>query len=609
MVSLKDIMSRKVTFSPPTSPRDASPTFLKRYLADPLGGDAASRMNYRVMRDEEDASPEFTKKPVCSVPDPPAVQPTVKSKPFFKHPTLAAMAGVINKLRNKNKPPITQQAPGWTSSGSFINKPTRGWLHNDDTLKDGGVCYGVKYMGCMEIKQSMRTLHFETRTQVTREAICRVCESVGIKLGNRKRKVSKDLTKILGSSPNLQFSNSNINLTITTVALNLLIMETGEVIANHHMQSISFASGGDPETQDYVAYVAKDPVNSRACHVLHCPGGLAQDVITTIGQAFELRFKDFLKNPPKAVSAPDRLEDPIFEEGESAWGDDPEYYNEIPGKLPPTGGVPPPLPAGPPPGHYQSPSNLQASDGVYSSVKDAPRRGPGPTYDNKASADNLIDFTAETPTAPVYDNPLHEPAGRGPLISHGNNLPPEVSQPRSEVSLFDDPTYDNSRMENRPAQPAPMGAQQPHRPPPPLPQDPFNMGPFDAGLQQDPLSAPNPPQDSPPHPLYEEEWFHGPMTRKQAEELLEEDGDFLVRESTTSQGQYVLSGMQEGRVKHLLLVDPQGVVRTKDRTFDSVSHLISYHRDNQLPIISAGSAVRLLHPVLNSNSLMLTSPC
>ncbi|XP_019621232.1 PREDICTED: SHC-transforming protein 3-like, partial [Branchiostoma belcheri] len=83
-------------------------------------------------------------------------------------------------------------------------------------------------MGCMEIKQSMRTLHFETRTQVTREAICRVCESVGIKIGNRKRKVSKDLTKILGASPNLQFSNSNINLTITTVALNLLIMDSGE---------------------------------------------------------------------------------------------------------------------------------------------------------------------------------------------------------------------------------------------------------------------------------------------------------------------------------------------------------------------------------------------
>ncbi len=38
-------------------------------------------------------------------------------------------------------------------------------------------------------------------------------------------------------------------------------------------------------------------------------------------------------------------------------------------------------------------------------------------------------------------------------------------------------------------------------------------------------------------------------------------------------------------------------VRTKDRTFESVSHLIDYHRDNNLPIISAESALRLVTPV------------
>ena len=46
----------------------------------------------------------------------------------------------------------------------------------------------------------------------------------------------------------------------------------------------------------------------------------------------------------------------------------------------------------------------------------------------------------------------------------------------------------------------------------------------------------------------------------QAEELLVDDGDFLVRESSNSPGQYVLSGQQHGHVKHLLLVDPEGVV-------------------------------------------------
>lgn len=43
-----------------------------------------------------------------------------------------------------------------------------------------------------------------------------------------------------------------------------------------------------------------------ACHILECSEGLAQDVISTIGQAFELRFKQYLRNPPKLVTPHDR---------------------------------------------------------------------------------------------------------------------------------------------------------------------------------------------------------------------------------------------------------------------------------------------------------------
>lgn len=34
----------------------------------------------------------------------------------------------------------------WSSTGSFMNKPNRGWLHPDDHLArtSGGVCYGVR---------------------------------------------------------------------------------------------------------------------------------------------------------------------------------------------------------------------------------------------------------------------------------------------------------------------------------------------------------------------------------------------------------------------------------------------------------------------------------
>ena len=46
----------------------------------------------------------------------------------------------------------------------------------------------------------------------------------------------------------------------------------------------------------------------------------------------------------------------------------------------------------------------------------------------------------------------------------------------------------------------------------------------------------------------------------QVEEMLRENGDFLVRESNNQMGQFVLSGRHQGRIKHLLLVDPEGVV-------------------------------------------------
>lgn len=44
------------------------------------------------------------------------------------------------------------------------------------------------------------------------------------------------------------------------------------------------------DTLDFVAYIAKDATEWRACYVLECGGGLAKDVISTIGQAFELRY-------------------------------------------------------------------------------------------------------------------------------------------------------------------------------------------------------------------------------------------------------------------------------------------------------------------------------
>ncbi|KAJ8953286.1 hypothetical protein NQ318_015868 [Aromia moschata] len=128
----------------------------------------------------------------------------------------------------------------------------------------------------------------------------------------------------------------------------------------------------------------------------------------------------------------------------------------------------------------------------------------------------------------------------------------------------------------------------------PRERDVFDMPPFN---QHTPVFSKNGEND-PIADLESEIWFHGRISRAEAESLLQKDGDFLVRESTnTLERQFVLSGMQDNNKKHLLLIDPEGVVRTKDRMFNSVSHLIQFHYENALPIISAESALVLRNKI------------
>uniref|UniRef100_A0A665UCB4 SHC adaptor protein 3 n=1 Tax=Echeneis naucrates TaxID=173247 RepID=A0A665UCB4_ECHNA len=430
-----------------------------------------------------------------------------------------------------------------------------------------GLSMNPKYLGCLEVLRSMRSLDFTTRSQITREAISLVCEAVpGTKGALRKRKPpSKALSSILGKS-NLQFAGMSINLNISTSSLNLMTPDCKQIIANHHMQSISFASGGDPDTTDYVAYVAKDPVNRRACHILECSDGLAQDVISTIGQAFDLRFQQYLQCPAsKSSSTHDRVlnmeEVPWTEEEEEA-AEHP-YYNNIPGKMPPPGGFidtrltnQNAAPDGLDQTYYQgrhyrhtdtdtTPPPKRLGSFEISSVPDskgqAPKTAEMPTYVNTQQIDAqvLAALQAEAENSPQKD-----------LFDMSESWLSQMSGLHKAASV------DSS--------------------------SPLLVRSLAFRAQEE---------------LEGQTWYHGKMSRRDAEKLLKEDGDFLVRKSTTNPGSYVLTGMHKGLAKHLLLVDPEGTVRTKDHIFDSISHLIGHHRDNNLPIVSAGSELCLLQPV------------
>ncbi|KFV64892.1 SHC-transforming protein 4 [Dryobates pubescens] len=431
----------------------------------------------------------------------------------------------------------------------------RSLAQNGEGVGEPATTYSVRYMGCIEVLQSMRSLDFGTRTQVTREAISRLCEAVsGTNGAIKKRKPPvKFLFSVLGKS-NLQFSGLNIKLTISTSSLTLINVDTHQIIANHHMQSISFASGGDPDTTDYVAYVAKDPVNQRACHILECPNGMAQEVINSIGQAFELRFKQYLKNPSSLVTTNEsEAANANGSAGNSQERDDHEYYNEIPGK-------------------------------------------------QKLFCTTVLTFFFLQTGSPTFINIYQNCPEDNKTVgerSHKAKKEGTLLKPAYKPDLFDDPCYINTQtLPSAVCTARGTATTQIHG-------SPLRQAKLLESVQQSPTSntaglsvLPQIKQQ-----LKNEDCYHGKLNRKAAESLLVNDGDFLVRESTTSPGQYVLSGLQGGQAKHLLLVDPEGKVRTKDRIFDSVGHLIQYHMENNLPIISSGSEVSLKQPVRKESNM------
>lgn len=54
-------------------------------------------------------------------------------------------------------------------------------------------------------------------------------------------------------------------------------------------------------------------------------------------------------------------------------------------------------------------------------------------------------------------------------------------------------------------------------------------------------------------PLADQEWYHGAIPRTEAQELLRQQGDFLVRESHGKPGEYVLSVFSDDQRRHFII--------------------------------------------------------
>ncbi|XP_066258943.1 adapter molecule Crk [Euwallacea similis] len=83
----------------------------------------------------------------------------------------------------------------------------------------------------------------------------------------------------------------------------------------------------------------------------------------------------------------------------------------------------------------------------------------------------------------------------------------------------------------------------------------------------------------------ESSWFFGAINRQEAQELLmaeKEGGVFLVRDSTTSMGDYVLCVKEDSKVSHYIInkmqTNDQTNYRIGDQYFKSLSELVSFYK-------------------------------
>ncbi|KAK5926128.1 hypothetical protein CgunFtcFv8_021723 [Champsocephalus gunnari] len=103
-------------------------------------------------------------------------------------------------------------------------------------------------------------------------------------------------------------------------------------------------------------------------------------------------------------------------------------------------------------------------------------------------------------------------------------------------------------------------------------------------------------------------WYHGPLRREAAESLFERDGDFLVRDSNSAPGNYVLScfwknGPMHFKIIRVILRPKKGYSRElfqfEEDRFDNVPALIRFYVGGRRPISQASGAV-IFNPITRS---------